>query len=76
VLSTRFGEMAFRGGSDGVYFLDQAGGLAEAVLAALAHRYQGDEIVHFRRDNSWTSRFSQSVGLRSLLPTSGIRRAA
>jgi hypothetical protein len=76
VLSTRFGEMALRGGDDGVHFLDQAGGLAEAVSAALVHRCDSTETSRFRRNNNWTSRFRRSDGLRSLLPTSRIRRAA
>ena len=76
VLSTRFGEMALRGSQDGVYFLDGAGGLAEAVVAALAHRCDPVETSRFRRNNNWTSRFRRSDGLRSLLPTLRIRRAA
>jgi len=76
VLSTRFGEMALRGGDDGVYFLDAAGGLAEAVSAALVHRCDPVETSRFRRNNNWASRFRRSDGLRSLLPTLRIRRAA
>jgi hypothetical protein len=76
VLSTRFGEMTLRGGDDGVYFLDQAGGLAEAVSAALVHRCDSAETSRFRRNNNWTSRFRRSDSLRSLLPTLRIRRAA
>ena len=76
VLSTRFGEMALRGRDDGVYFLDQAGNLAEAVSAALGHRRDAAAISQFRRNNNWTSRFLQSNSLRSLLPASRIRRAA
>ena len=76
VLSTRFGEMTRRGSGDGVYFLDGAGGLAEAVAAALAHRSDPVEISRFRRNNNWTARFRRSDGLRSLLPTLRIRRAA
>jgi hypothetical protein len=76
VLSTRFGEMAFRGRDDGVYLLDQSGGLAETVSAALADRRDDAEITRFRRDNNWTSRFLQSNVLRSLLPASRTRRAA
>jgi hypothetical protein len=76
VLSTRFGEMALRGRDDGVYFLDHAGDKAATVSAALGHRHDAAETIRFRRDNNWTSRFSQSNGLRSLLPASRIRRAA
>ena len=76
VLSTRFGEMTLRGSDDGVYFLDGAGGLTEAVAAALAHRCDPVEISRFRRNNNWTARFRRSDGLRSLLPTLRIRRAA
>jgi hypothetical protein len=76
VLSTRFGEMAMRGRDDGVYFFDQGDGLAEAVSAALEHRRDSAETSRFRRNNNWTSRFRHSDGLRSLLPTLRIRRAA
>jgi hypothetical protein len=76
VLSTRFGEMGLRGRDDGVYFLDRAGNLAEAVSAALGQRRDDDAISRFHRNNNWNSRFQQSNGLRSLLPPSRIRRAA
>jgi hypothetical protein len=76
VLSTRFGEMALRGSKDGVHFLDGPGGVAQAVWAALAQRCDPLEISRFRRNNTWTVRFRHSDGLRSLLPTLRIRRAA
>ncbi len=76
VLSTRFGEMALRGAGDGVYFLDGPGGFAQAVRAALARRRDPLETERFRRNNTWTARFRHSEGLRSLLPTLRIRRAA
>jgi hypothetical protein len=69
VLSTRFGEMAFRGRDDGVYFLDRKGSLAETVAAALGHRRDDADIRRFQQENNWTARFSQSSGLRSLLPS-------
>jgi hypothetical protein len=76
VLSSRFGEMALRGSNDGVYFLDGDGGLAAAVSAALGHRCDPVEASRFRRNNNWTTRFRRSEGLRTLLPTLRIRRAA
>jgi hypothetical protein len=76
VLSSRFGEMAMRGCRDGVYFLDAAGGVAEVVWRALAHRYDDAETLRFRRENNWASRFCESSGLRSLVAASGMRRAA
>ena len=68
VLSTSFGEMALRGRDDGVYFLDRTDNLAGTVAAALGHRCDPAEANRFRRQNSWTSRFHESDGFRSLWP--------
>jgi hypothetical protein len=76
VLSTRFGEMASRDGDDGVYFLDETGGYAEAAVAALTHRCDPVETRQFRRNNTWTARFRRSDALRPLLPALRIRHAA
>ena len=66
VLSTSFGEMARRGRDDGVYFLDRTDNLAGTVAAALGHCCDPAEANRFRRQNSWTSRFHESDGFRSL----------
>jgi glycosyltransferase involved in cell wall biosynthesis len=76
VLSTSFGEMMFRDCDDGVYFLDRTDDLAGTVAAALGHGCDPAEAHRFRRQNSWTSRFHESTGLRSLWPALRMRRAA
>jgi hypothetical protein len=76
VLSTSFGEMAGRGRGDNVYFLDRTDDLPGTVAAALAHPRDADEAIRFRQANGWTSRFSESNGLRSLWPATRSRRAA
>lgn len=59
VLSTRFGEMAFREGSPGVYLVDSQDNLATHVKAALTYEYRIEDINIFRIENSWESRFDQ-----------------
>jgi hypothetical protein len=76
VLSTSFGEMAFRGCDDGVYFLDRGGEEKAIVSAALDHRCQAAEALQFRLDNDWDSRFLRSSCFRSLLSAPRMRRAA
>ena len=78
VLSTRFGEMAARGGEDGVYFLDESDDPASAVASALGHTCDVDRAEIFLNENSWTRRFNQSRRLRSIAgrPPYGERTAA
>lgn len=76
VLSTRFGEMAFRGRDDGVYFIDPGADLAVVVRTALGHHLDAAEIEEFSRDNDWRARFRQTTLLRSLMAAPSRRRAA
>ena len=76
VLSTSFGEMAHRGPDDGVYFLDRTHDLAGTVAAAVGHCRGAATAGRFRRQNSWSSRFYESNGFRSLWSALGMRRAA
>ena len=59
VLSTRFGEMALRDGSPGVFLVDSQENLASQVETALTYEYQIEEIKLFRIENSWESRFDK-----------------
>jgi hypothetical protein len=59
VLSTRFGEMAARARTDGVFFLD-SGMPADAALAALRFRPTAEATRQFRQQHDWTFRFSES----------------
>jgi len=57
VLSTRFGEMAFREEKDGVFFIDKFASLKRQVQLAMAYKYDINEIREFRKANSWGARF-------------------
>ena len=74
VLSTSFGEMALRGLSDGVYFIDQDYP-AERIRAAVERRFEPAETLEFREENNWRRRF-QGSALLSLLCASRRKQAA
>ena len=74
VLSTRFGEMAFRGCKEGVYFFDQDDPAA-AACTAIGKRFDPDDASRFRRENNWRRRF-QDGRFFSLLCGSCAKRAA
>lgn len=57
VLSTRFGEMTQRDDSDDTFFLE-SGRLMASVEAAWQARPTRSRIETFRRENSWTGRFT------------------
>ncbi|MDB5940309.1 MAG: glycosyltransferase [Polaromonas sp.] len=59
VLSTRFGEMALRDGSPGVFLVDSEDNLAFQVETALTYKYRIEDINIFRIKNSWESRFDK-----------------
>lgn len=59
VLSTRFGEMALRDGSPGVFLVDSQDNLATHVETALTYEYRVEDINIFRTENSWESRFNK-----------------
>jgi len=60
ILSTKFGDMARRGRQDGVFFLDN-GKKFDAVLSeALDWHPRTEEILRFRQQNDWNSRFCRA----------------
>jgi hypothetical protein len=60
VISSPFGEMAFRRGYDGVYLMNPDTDIAELVGLALTSCTTFESIAQFRRDNSWKSRFDNA----------------
>ena len=57
VLTTRFGEMAERTRAEAVFFLDDAGAIADAMAKAASYRATADEVARVRRDDDWRARF-------------------
>jgi hypothetical protein len=66
VLTTRFGEMALRGVSDGVYFLDHTADLRAVVLQALANPLDAEAIDQFRATHNWQQRFATAEAVQRL----------
>lgn len=60
VISTSFGEMAYRHSEPGVFFLDDVTDLKRVVEAALHFRFEAHEILAFRAANRWDARFDAS----------------
>ncbi len=60
VISTRFGEMARRGGEPAVWLVDHQSDLHIVCQTALA--FQGNRLIirQFRRDNLWSTRFTHA----------------
>ncbi len=57
ILTTRFGEMACHGPTEGTFFLDGAGGLERAIDEADAYRPSEADVAAFRAANTWSARF-------------------
>jgi len=57
IISTGFGEMAYRGEQNGVYLCDNAEEITLAVEKALAYTTTIDFIERFKAANSWEARF-------------------
>ncbi|MBA4142219.1 MAG: hypothetical protein H0X43_04250 [Nitrosospira sp.] len=66
VISSVFGEMAFRNECDGVYLIDLNSDMGLLVTQALAYCTTPDSSARFRRDNSWESRFNQAGIFRAV----------
>ena len=66
ILSTRFGEMALRGGRPGVFLVDTHDNLAGQVQAALTYHYCLEDVNMFRIENSWESRFNKIESIPDL----------
>ncbi len=60
VVSSAFGEMALRGTREGVYLIDRKSDVVNVIDQALAYRASQEDIVQFRKDNSWKKRFDQA----------------
>lgn len=60
VLSTRFGEMAQRSESDGVFVADDAADLDAMVERALAFRPGMEQLQAWRERNDWSARFGHA----------------
>jgi glycosyltransferase involved in cell wall biosynthesis len=58
VISTGFGEMAFRCGEDGIFISMDKQTIGELVHEALLHKSDAATICQFQAKNSWGSRFS------------------
>ncbi|BDB19809.1 glycosyl transferase [Pseudomonas sp. CYM-20-01] len=61
VISTVFGEMAHRGACPGTFLLDGPEGVGAAMEKALRFNPSDEQTRSFRRDNSWTVRFSTAI---------------
>jgi hypothetical protein len=60
VLTTEFGEMRYRRGEPGVYFMDKDADLSRIVSEAEQFNCDSAAIQEFRNENSWSSRFDPS----------------
>jgi hypothetical protein len=60
VLSSAFGEMAFRSKGDGVYLIDQNSDITSLIDQALVSRTSPAGTVKFRKNNSWEQRFNEA----------------
>lgn len=60
VISTSFGEMAYRNGQDGVYLCDNVLEINAEIEKALAYRTNTDFVDRFKSANSWEARFNSS----------------
>jgi hypothetical protein len=75
VLSTNFGEMAYRQAGDGVFFLDRGADLRATVAAAVSQSIPWSATESFRRANNWEERFASAGMLRALLASPPPRAA-
>ena len=60
IISTGFGEMAYRGEQEGVYLCDNAEGMITAVVKALDYTASIGFTDSFKVENSWECRFDAS----------------
>jgi len=62
IISTRFGEMAYRKDEFGVYLCDEHELLGFSVESALKYKANSNELEDFKAKNSWSSRFA-NIGI-------------
>lgn len=60
VISTKFGEMANRGESEGVYLVDGNTDMRAIIEHALNYSSTKENILRFREKNSWEKRFDKA----------------
>jgi hypothetical protein len=60
IISTGFGEMAYRGEQEGVYLCDNAEEMIPAVVKALDYTTTSSFTDSFKAANSWETRFDAS----------------
>lgn len=58
VISSRFGEMEFRGEAEGTFLFDRAGDSSALINSALQYQVDEQSIQQFRVSNSWFTRFA------------------
>ncbi|MDP2203196.1 MAG: glycosyl transferase [Methylicorpusculum sp.] len=58
IISTDFGEMAFRGGEEGTFLSEGSQDIGAVVELALQHSTTIESVQQFRAGNSWELRFS------------------
>ena len=75
VLSTNFGEMAYRQADDNVFFLDRGSDLRATVAAAISQSNPWSATEGFRRANSWEERFASARMFRALMASPPARVA-
>jgi glycosyltransferase involved in cell wall biosynthesis len=61
MISTSFGEMAYRNEQDGVYLCDKAADIKDVIEKALAYRTTTEFVNRFKAENSWEARFNASA---------------
>lgn len=60
IISTSFGEMAYRGEQDGVFLCDDPQQLDLAINKTMNHCASAEVITHFKNENDWHARFDAS----------------
>ena len=60
VLSTGFGEMAYRQKEEGVFLVDESSDLQASVRVASTYVLDSNDVKNFRCQNSWSGRFDSS----------------
>ncbi|MCX2545081.1 glycosyl transferase [Pseudomonas sp. COW5] len=61
ILSTSFGEMAYRGDQEGVYLCDSPSDFNAAVASALEYTHSAALSEQFKQENSWEARFASTA---------------
>lgn len=57
VISTPFGEMVYRADEKGVFLVDESSNIVHTVETALKSRVSPEDVMRFRKENDWSTRF-------------------